>query len=275
MSDKNCLSDETLSSYLEGHLPEDQKNLAEAHMVVCDSCRAQLAFFMRILDEDVRKEEDAVVDAAMRRFEDRRPGVPVPNRRRALLAVAAAVIAGVGAVYFWVNVPTSTEDVLDAVLAERRFRGRLSLQEEHVPFSSLRAPGDAADVALGSILQGATDYERAVFHLAVGDFGTGLPLIRSVVDETGSAAAHNDLGVGLMEIGATVADEGNFEAARREFQASIEADPEFAAPLFNMAILLMREGMDAAAREYAARYAALDPDSGWAAELKELEVSSP
>jgi len=87
--------------------------------------------------------------------------------------------------------------------------------------------------------------------------------------------AHNDLGVGLMEIGATVADEGNFEAARREFQASIDADPEFAAPLFNMAILLMREGMDAAAREYAARYAVLDPDSGWAAELEELEVSSP
>ncbi len=291
MSDKNCLGDETLAKYLEGHLPEPHRNSAEEHMVKCDFCRGQLALFMRILDSDVRKEEDAVVDAAIRRFERRRPGMAVPatgrdflrshdqssnpNRRRAFVAVAATFIAGVGAVYFWINGGTSTDDVLDTVLAERRFRGRLSGQVEHAPFSNVRAPGDAADVALESMLRDATDYERAVFYLAITDFRTGLGLMQTVVEETPNAAAHNDLGVGLMEIGETVVDEGNFEAARREFQASIDADPEFAPPLFNMAILLIRQGMDDAAREYAVRYAALDPDSGWTAELGELEVWSP
>jgi anti-sigma factor ChrR (cupin superfamily) len=44
----DCLGDETLTEYLEGALDPAMRTLAEAHLLVCDHCRENLAVFMSV-----------------------------------------------------------------------------------------------------------------------------------------------------------------------------------------------------------------------------------
>lgn len=284
VNDENCLSDETLSLYLEGRLEAPLRLASEQHMVECDHCRGRLVFFMRVMNEGVLAEEESAIDDAIARFTARFGENPIParpepgprverSRMGAMVAVAAALVVTLGGAFLWFTGP-SPGDVLESLLAERRHRPRFSMQEVHSPFFEVRAPLDGEDGALEAMMTGATDLEWGVFFVATGDYERGLPQLERAA-ATGSAAAHNDLGLAYMLSDEAAAGEGNFEAARREFQAAIAADPAFATPLFNMAILLAREGLNDEARDYAMRYAALDPDSGWTDELEALEVLGP
>lgn len=284
VNDESCLGDETLSLYLEGRLEAPLRMASEQHMVECDQCRGRLVRFMRVMNEGVLEEEESAIDDAIARFTVRYGDNPTPvrpelesrveqSRIGAIAAVAAALVVALGGAFFWLAGP-SPGDVLESLLAERRHRPRFSMQEVHSPFSAVRAPLDGEDGALEAMMTGATDLEWGVFFVATGDYERGLPLLERAV-ATGSAAAHNDLGLAYMLSDQAAAGQGNVEAARREFQAAIAADPAFATPLFNMAILLAREGLNDEATDYAMRYAALDPDSGWTDELEALEVLSP
>lgn len=279
---RNCLSQDTLTNYLEGLLDAPLRKAAEGHMVECDFCRSQLASYMRILDEEVLDEEDTVIRDAIARFDLRHQGWPgraggAGRRRRGrpfrvvvMLSLAASVIAIVGVgVFSWLR-PPSSDDVLQSIFLDRPFLGRFAGQVVYAPFSETRAPGGSVDSALEGALIDPSDYERGTYLLAVGDFESGVPIMRDVVEETRSATAHNNLGLAYMEMRAPPGAEGGFEAARREFQAAIDADPEFAEPVFNMAVLLAREGMNDQALRYASEYTALDPDSSWADEIEKL-----
>ena len=88
-----CLNDDTLTSYLEGLLDAPVRNAAEQHLIGCDDCRNRLVFYMRILDEDVREEEESLVSAAMDQWSQQ--PVEVEKRRSVFsekwLAIAASV----------------------------------------------------------------------------------------------------------------------------------------------------------------------------------------
>src|SRR6266700_1458366 len=57
-----CLTEETLTDYLEGELDPPIKAASEVHLIVCDECRGRLGFFMRLMKEDVGTEEAAAVE---------------------------------------------------------------------------------------------------------------------------------------------------------------------------------------------------------------------
>ena len=44
-----CLTEETLTEYLEGSLDPALKAVSEVHLVACDGCREQLGYFMHLL----------------------------------------------------------------------------------------------------------------------------------------------------------------------------------------------------------------------------------
>src|SRR5262245_46513842 len=52
-----CLTDETLTDYLEGVLDPAVKTVSEIHLVSCDDCRVKLAFFMKLMKEEVLPDE--------------------------------------------------------------------------------------------------------------------------------------------------------------------------------------------------------------------------
>jgi len=52
-----CLTDETLTEYLENGLDPAVKAASEVHLVACEDCRSQLAFFMHVLRPEVTPEE--------------------------------------------------------------------------------------------------------------------------------------------------------------------------------------------------------------------------
>ena len=49
-----CLTEETLTEYLEGGMDPAIKAASEVHLIACDNCRSELGYFMRVLEEDIQ-----------------------------------------------------------------------------------------------------------------------------------------------------------------------------------------------------------------------------
>ena len=75
-----CLTDETLTDYLEGVLEPAVKVASESHLVVCDHCRTKLAFFMRLL-RDVQPEEAVAIREAQQQWAGAHKDRQLPGRR--------------------------------------------------------------------------------------------------------------------------------------------------------------------------------------------------
>src|SRR5438876_11681009 len=58
-----CLTEETLTDYLEGGLDSPIKAASEVQLIACDECRARLAFFMRLPAGHVNAEEAVALGA--------------------------------------------------------------------------------------------------------------------------------------------------------------------------------------------------------------------
>src|SRR5262245_45716965 len=125
-----CLTDETLTDYLEGTLDPAFKAASEAHLVSCDTCRVRLAFFMRLLREDVRPAEFAalrIIEDKWSRAQSYRgfPNRGVGNRRRWKIAsggVAAVLLIAFGTrvAIEHIGEPRSAGEVIQLLLSESR-----------------------------------------------------------------------------------------------------------------------------------------------------------
>src|SRR5262245_27306588 len=62
MDHGQCLTEETLTDYLEGALDPATKAASEVHLLGCDTCRLKLGFYMRLLSEEMSAEEAATVE---------------------------------------------------------------------------------------------------------------------------------------------------------------------------------------------------------------------
>src|SRR5687767_6405941 len=103
MKHGQCVTDETLTEYLEGRLDPALKTASEVHLIECDRCRQELAFFMRLLIPEISPEESSTLDTVQGEWSDRRPDLRLPGRSRngssswfvSLVAVAASLVAGI------------------------------------------------------------------------------------------------------------------------------------------------------------------------------------
>ena len=284
MVQRKCLNEETLTGYLEGLLDAPVRAAVEQHVVGCDSCRSQLAFYMRILDEDVREEEESVVQAALERWSNR--SVPASTSGRVFssmkgLAIAASVLLMATLTLFvsvnW-NPGPSPGEVLERLLTEERpFEARLALQQ-YIPRT--RAPNMDAGASRRLDLNllggaGAGNYSLGMFYLLEKNFEMAIDHLEVAVDEADAAskpAVHNDLGVAHLErdFDSLAQQVMDMNIARESFEASLALDSRFAPALFNLAILFSRQDLAAEAESRAKAYIDLDGDSQWADELRRL-----
>ena len=271
-----CLTEETLTDYLDGGLEPAMKAASEAHLIGCDRCRKQLAFFMRLLKGEIASDEARVLEEIQAEWaRAKSDGPPLRRRsvdRRWFLAsggVAAALLLAVGARLALNHVaePNSAQEVIDLLLAERRpFEGRLSGQK-HLPFSAQRGPDEPdTSVALLSAQMSrlaANNHEWGRFYLIQRDFDRAIAYLETAEQQPGAPPElHNDLGVAYMESGR---DEGQSKAVD-QFRRALATKPDFAAAAFNLALIYERMGRATQAEMQWKTYLRIESDPAWSRE---------
>jgi len=275
-----CLADETLTEYLEGTLDPAVKAASEVHLIGCDECRNQLAFFMRVLRPEVTSEETAALEAIAAQWHDRKGGKTLPQRRRTwlssrfpMVATVAAILV-IGLLSIWIvrqrpSEPRTAGEVVQLLLGQSRpFESRMSGQPHH-PIVRTRGSDDAG-VSYG-LLAGemtrlsASSHDMGRFYLLQKDFKRAIPYLEMAEGEVGaSSEVHNDLGVAYLETG----DGALLGRAGEEFQHALQQDKSFTAAAFNLALFYERTNATAQAEAQWKRFLEMDSTSEWAKEAR-------
>ena len=274
-----CLADETLTEYLEGGLDPAIKAASEVHLIGCDECRNRLAFFMRVLREDVSSEEAAVLEAVAAQWHQKtgekaapKGGWRSPRSIVAIVAVAASLVIGLTSIWIvreQLVEPKTAGEVVQLLLGQSRpFESRMSGQP-HRPIVRTRGSDDAGvsyPLLAGEMTRlSANSHEMGRFYLLQKDFRRALPYLEIAEREVGaSAAVHNDLGVAYFEDG----DGSLLAKAGEEFQHALQQDKAFAAAAFNLALFYERTNAIAQAQSQWKRFLELDSKSEWATEAR-------
>ena len=275
-----CVTDETLTDYLEGSLDPAIRAASEVHLVSCGRCRDRLAFFMRMLQPEVTAEETDALQVIAAEWDRNKIGREVPARSRSIgrwlagIGAVAAVLV-VGLVSMWLTTrravePKSATEVVQLLLDENRpFETRIAGQP-HRPIVRTRSASDAGvsySVLAGEMTRlSATSHEMGRFYLLQKDFSHAIPYLEMAERETGaSAAVHNDLGVAYLETG----NGDQLKKAESEFLHAIRQDGLFADAIFNLAVFYERTNATAKAEAQWKRYVEVDSQSDWADEARE------
>jgi hypothetical protein len=272
-----CLTDETVTGYLEGDLDPVIKAASEVHLVACSKCRNNLGFFMRVLDSEVGPEERATLQAITSEWTSKKRERQMPQRTPPKVffrwvAIAAVLVMGVLSVRFVMQRPAqpkSAGEIVQLLLAQNRpFESRMA-GEQHSPIVRTRGtedPGVSYGLLAGEMTRlSANSHEMGRFYLLQKDFEHAIPYLEMAEHEAGaSAAVHNDLGVAYLESG----NAATAYKAKQEFQHALQGDPSFAAAAFNLAMFCERMNENALATAEWKRYLELDSKSDWAKEAR-------
>jgi len=274
-----CLTEETLTDYLEGGLEPAVKAASEVHLLACDACRSKLAFWMRLLQQDVTQEEADTLGNIRAEWEKQTVSSPVPRKNyvsgRLLLAVAAVVMIAVAALSIWLlrqrsSEPRSAGEVVQLLLDQNRpFESRLAGERYQ---AIRRTRGSTSPEVSYNLLAGemtrlaATSHEMGRFYLLQKQFSRAVSYLEIAEREVGAGAAvHNDLGVAYLENGSPA----QLQKAGAEFSHALRDDPKFAAAAFNLALFYERTNATSQAQAQWKKYLELDPSSEWAQEARE------
>ena len=271
-----CLTDETLTEYLEGSLDFGIKAASEVHLIACDDCRANLGFFMRILDEEVHDDEAARLQEITDRWSKTNRELPrrsgtFPNWLFGLVAIAAVsllVVVGIRAVVQRPAQPKSASEIVQLLLAQHRpFESRLA-DEPHLPILQTRGvedPGVAYPLLAGEMTKLSADsHQMGRFYLLQRDFGRALSYLEIGGREVGAGPeVHNDLGVAYLE-----SDGSHVEKAAEEFRRALELNPAFVPAVFNLGLYYERVNQPEQAELQWKRYLQLDSNSDWGNEAR-------
>jgi tetratricopeptide (TPR) repeat protein len=270
-----CLTDETLTEYLEGSLDPGIKAASEVHLIACDGCRTNLGLYMRVLDQEINPAETIGLQEITDRWEKTDRKVPrrtgtLPKWMLGLVAIAAAlllVVFGIRAIQRPVQ-PKSASEIVQLLLAEQRpFEAQLA-DEPHLPILQTRGvqdPGVAYGLVAGEMTRLAADsHQMGRFYLLQKDFGRALSYLEIAGREVGAGpAVHNDLGVAYLE-----GDGSRVEQAGQEFRRALDLNPAFAPAVFNLALYYERVNEPEQAALQWRRYLQLDSNSDWGKEAR-------
>jgi tetratricopeptide (TPR) repeat protein len=278
MDHGQCLTEDTLTDYLEGGLDPAIKVASEVHLVGCDPCRSKLGFYMRLLNEDITADETAMVESFTAEWEKKSKG-RIAHRSSIWknwflsgAAVAAALIMAVVSarlVMDRMSEPDSASDVVQLLLSQQRpFELQMS-NELHLPILRTRGtvdPGVSYGLLAGELTRLSADsHEMGRFYLVQKDFKRALDYLELAEKEVGAnAEIHNDLGVAYLE----GSGEAGLQRAVQEFRHALQVNPSFAPAVFNLAMLYERMGAVSDAEAQWKRYLQVDSNSGWSVEAR-------
>jgi tetratricopeptide (TPR) repeat protein len=276
MDHGQCLTEETLTEYLEGGLDPAIKAASEVHLVACDECRQRLGSYMRLLNEEVTAEEAATIQLVTAEWDKKTKERTVPRTGTwsgwlvGFSAVAALAIFGFVSIHFISSqrlAADSPGEVVQLLLSQQRPFDLQMSDQPHLPILRTRGTGDPG-VSYG-LLGGeltrlsADSHQMGRFYLLQKDFKRAIDYLELAEREVGAKAEiHNDLGVAYLEGGG----ESRLQKAAQEFRHALETDPLFAPAVFNLAIFYERTGATAEAKSQWNRYLQLDSNSAWSAE---------
>ena len=271
-----CLTEETLTEYLEGNLDPVVKVASEVHLVSCSECRERLAFFMRVLQPEVTEEESDSIKVITAQWISRPGNERKPQRTRALFIAVAGAAAVLVFGLLSVQVirqsaePKSGTEVVQLLLEQTRpFEARMAAQP-HRPLVRTRGTDSEADVSYMALAEemarvGATNHEMGRFYLLQKNFARAIPYLEIAGREPGAGAAvHNDLGAAYLEGG----NASQMERAEMELLQALDQDPSFAPAAFNLALFYERTNATAQAEAQWKSYLELDSGSAWATEAR-------
>ena len=273
-----CLTDETLTEYLEGGLDPAIKVASEVHLLACEKCRNQLAFFMRVLQPEVTPEEANALEGIAAEWDKKTANKRLPDRRSfprylvALTAISAVLAIGTFSAWIirqWSAEPKSAREVVELLLTQTRpFESRMAGQP-HRQIVRTRGSGDPGvsyPLIAGEMTRlSANSHEMGRFYLLQKDFARAIAYLEIAERETGAGAAvHNDLGVAYLERGGR----SSLDKAREEFLHALQQDKSFAAATFNLALFYERINATSQAEAQWKRYLELDSKSDWAMEAR-------
>jgi len=280
MDHGQCLSDETLTEYLEGVLDPAITTACEVHMIGCDHCREELALYMRVMQLNITPAEDAhinrIADSWDRRKHVSSDTLPAAwghkNFFLALMTVAVAAVFGV--LLFWSSThkppePQSPAEVVQLLLAQGRASELRLDQQPYTPTTRTRGREvsgvDYGLIASEMVYMGADSYAMGRLYLLQKDFARATSELEKAEKQSGaSAGVHNDLGVAYLERGGEI----NIRKAAEEFRYALQINPDFAPAVYNLAIVSERTDALSQAEAQWKRYLELDSTSGWAGEAR-------
>jgi len=278
MDHGQCLTEDTLTDYLEGGLDPAIKVASEVHLVGCDPCRSKLGFYMRLINEEITADETAMIESFTAEWEKK--GKQRIARRSGTwkkwflsgAAVAASLIMTVVSVRLIMDrlsEPDSASDVVQLLLSQKRpFELQMS-NEPHLPILRTRGtddPGVSYGLLAGELSRLSADsHQMGRFYLVQKDFKRAIDYLELAEKEVGaSAEIHNDLGVAYLEGGG----EAGLQKAGQEFRHALQANPSFAPAIFNLAMLYERMGAVSDAEAQWKRYLQVDSNSAWSVEAR-------
>jgi tetratricopeptide (TPR) repeat protein len=274
-----CLTDETLTDYLEGGLDPAIKAASEVHLLACDECRNQMALLMRLLEPEATPEEATQLETITARWGRKSGHKPTAGKFRFqrffLVGAVSAAFFAVILVSAWViqrqsSLQDSASGVVQLLLEQNRpFEARMA-GEPHRKIVRTRGPDDPG--VSYSLLAGemtklsANSHEMGRFYLLQKDFVRAISYLEIAEREVGAGAAvHNDLGVAYMESGIG----SQLSRAGSEFLHALQEDQTFHAAAFNLALFYERTHETAQSAAQWRRYLELDSKSDWASEARE------
>jgi tetratricopeptide (TPR) repeat protein len=271
-----CITDDTLTEYLEGTLDPAIKVASEVHLLSCDDCRNRLGFFMRVLDQEVQPDETKQIQLITANWNPNAAGTKVPRRARlsrwlfGLAGIAAALVIGFVSYHLFFHgedFKTAGEVVQVLLDQQRPFESRMS-NESYLHIERTRGvskPPVAYELLAGEMTRLSADaHEMGRFYLLQKDFGRAIQYLEMAAAEVGApAAVHNDLGVAYLESGAA-----DIEQSGREFRRALDLDPAFAPAVFNLALFYERTNAVGTAVAEWRHYLELDSKSEWGAEAR-------
>ncbi len=273
-----CLTEESLTEYLEGGMDPAIKAASEVHLIACDDCRSRLAFFMEILNEDVTGEEANALQTITdqwnkKKQEEKRPRRTgtLPSWFQAVVGGAAALLIGLVSIVILNRPaePQSAREVVQLLLAERRpFEPRMA-DQPYLPIVRTRGgdePGVAYGVLAGEMTRLSADsHQMGRFYLLQKDFNMAIRYLEIAEREVGARPeVHNDLGVAYLESG----DPARVQKAFLEFRHALEMDSRNGPAAFNLAVFYERTGRAAQAESQWKQYLELEGESPWATEAR-------
>ena len=272
-----CLTEETLTEYLEGSLDPALKAVSEVHLVACDGCRTQLGYFMHLLGTEVRAEEESALQTIAAKWQDHRNRLPpstgtFPAWFLASAGVAAVLLIAIVVGYFMEqrSEPKSASDIVQLLLANQRpFESRMS-NEPHVPLVRTRGaedPGVDYGLLAGQMTElSAGVHEMGRFYLLQKDFELATQYLEIAEREiSASAAVHNDLGVAYLEAG----DPAKVSKAGQEFRHALASRSHVCSGNFQSGIVLRTYKRRRKRGAEWKHYLEVDPKSDWSKEVRD------
>jgi tetratricopeptide (TPR) repeat protein len=267
-----------MSGYLSAELPEHERAYCQAHLIECNDCRGELALLVRILDEEVSPEELAILNRVeTARAERHTVSVQPPSLYERFcqsiaagwkLAVVSTSIVLIVAATFILLLKNNISDISrQSAASVRTLEARLSsqpysqfVQTRTAPAIGNPAPGNDELKRLG-----ANPFEMGRFYLQHNEFAKAIAQLEEAKkQEPNSVEISNDLGIAYMES----ALDGSLDKAVGQFKEALRLKPKYEPAVFNLALACERLGHFSEAEEDFSLYLQMDPDSGWAKEVK-------